>query len=103
MGHKNKVAFKSRAMRPQQAKPIIDRMAADHFAKEKARIEQEAIMGIIAVFVTNLHDKHGWGKTRINKLIHESTVTFFDMENKLVCIDDFKEWCRTAGIEGLGF
>jgi hypothetical protein len=69
--------------------------------KFKKETELIAVQSIMATVLITLHDKHGWGKKRLNKLVEESTKNLRCVKEKFVTLDDFQKFCDELGIEGL--
>lgn len=50
-----------------------------------------AVSGMIASFALVLHDKWGWGQTRIKRLLDQVNEQFDSIDNDLLTIEDMKQ------------
>lgn len=88
-------------MTPKQQRIIVQTMVAEQLKKEKKRIIRQCTNAMIAAFCMELHDKHKWGKKRLNRLIADVTSIFEAVSEKFVTIDDFVQWAREYGLDQL--
>lgn len=62
------------------------------------RSSKEAVQVIGYTIALELHDKHGWGKVRINKLLEHVSKQLECISSKYVDFEDIKSECVKLGV-----
>lgn len=73
------------------------------FIKESQRKKKEwellAISTVTATMSLVLHDKFGFGKKRMNRLVSGIKNQFELVRDDFITVDDFENWAKDKGIE----
>lgn len=96
------IYHKQKKMTGQQISNIGACIATNIMQQEKEKIIRNAISAITAACVVTLHDRNGWKKKRLNRFMKQVTEQFMLMKDNFVTVDDFVNWCKEYGIEGVG-
>ena len=90
----------NRAMRRKLANnPQVLAKAVDTYTTEQQRKAIEyTIKSLSAVIAISLHDKFGWGKERINRLLSYAGNQYACCNKGTVSIDDIMQWAREYGV-----
>lgn len=91
----------NRAMRRQLINnpQLFNKTIITYTEEQQRKAIEFAIKSMAAVVAISLHDKFGWGKDRINKLLAYAGNQYACCNKGTVNIDDIMQWCREYGVE----
>ena len=77
---------------------LIEKTMIAYSEEQQKKAIEFAIRSLSAVVAISLHDKYGWGKDRINKLLAYAGNQYKCCDTGEVKIEEIMEWVKEYGV-----